>query len=81
MDPQYDDILPSAYKHGVSRADIDHALAHPVFMHDPDDRGCTMIVGGRRDGHLIEIGIVETSDGLTFVIHAQYPARNKYLRQ
>lgn len=68
-------ILPSALRHGIAHADIDHALTHAIAFHDDDD--LTMAIGPSRDGRLLEVALTE-ADGVV-VVHAMV-ARRKYLR-
>ena len=70
-------IAPSARKHGIADTDMIHAYNHPILVDDLDD-GFTMFVGADPAANLLEIGVVDTSDG-PIIIHAM-PARPKYLR-
>jgi hypothetical protein len=70
-------IAPSARKHGIADTDMIHAFNHPILVDDLDD-GFTMFVGADPAANLLEIGVVDTSDG-PIIIHAM-PARPKYLR-
>ena len=54
-----------------------HAFDHPIFVDDLDE-GFTMLVGADPVANLLEIGVVDTSDG-PIIVHAM-PARPKYLR-
>jgi hypothetical protein len=67
----------SAHKHGVSEADIRHALANQ-WRADPNDDGFEMVIGLDTRGRWLEVGVL-TDDGETVVIHAM-PARPKHLR-
>ena len=67
-------IAPSARTHGIPDADMIHAFNHPIFVDELDD-GFTMFVGADRATNLLEIGVVDTSDG-PIIIHAM-PARTK----
>ena len=67
-------FLKSAWKHGLAREDIDHALNNPVTVHYFD--GYVIVVGPSRSGLLLEVGV--SDDG--FVFHAM-PAREKFLRR
>lgn len=53
------------------------AFNHPILVDDVDD-GFTMFVGADPAANLLEVGVVETSDG-PIIVHAM-PARPKYLR-
>ena len=55
----------------------DSRLHHPILVDDLDD-GFTMFVGADPAANLLEIGVVDTSDG-PIIVHAM-PARPKYLR-
>lgn len=66
--------LKSAWKHGLSREDVDHALSNPVAVHYFD--GYVIIIGATRSGRLIEVGVNDDD----FVFHAM-PAREKFLRR
>ena len=70
-------IARSASRHGVAVNDILHAFNNPVRVESLDE-GMTMLIGASRTGHLLEIGIVESTVG-PVVVHAM-PARTKYLR-
>jgi hypothetical protein len=70
-------IATSARKHGVHDDDMIHAFNHPILVDDLDD-GLTMFVGADTVGSLLEVGVIDSSDG-PIVIHAM-PARPKYLR-
>ena len=70
-------IAPSARKHSIRDADIVHAFNHPIFV-DELDEGFTMFVGADPAANLLEIGVVDTSDG-PIIVHAM-PARPKYPR-
>ncbi len=70
-------IAPSARTHGIPDSDMIHAFNHPIFVDELDD-GFTMFVGADTAANLLEIGVVDTSDG-PIIVHAM-PARPKYLR-
>ena len=67
----------SARKHGVRDHDMIHAFNHPILVDDLEE-GLTMFVGADQAGNLLEVGIIDSSDG-PIIIHAM-PARPKYLR-
>ncbi|GAA2247711.1 hypothetical protein GCM10009851_36440 [Herbiconiux moechotypicola] len=69
-------ISRSAFKHGIPREDLMHALRHPLRRIDLDD-GLTMSIGPSRSGSLLEVCIVTDDDGPR-VIHAMR-ARRKFL--
>ena len=54
-----------------------HAFDHPIFVDDLDD-GFTMLVGADPAANLLEIGVVDASDG-PIIVHVM-PAGPKYLR-
>ncbi len=54
-----------------------HAFNNPIFVEDLEE-GFTMFVGADSAARLLEIGVVDSSDG-PIIIHAM-PARPKYLR-
>jgi hypothetical protein len=70
-------IAPSARKHGIPDSHMIHAFNHPIFVEELDD-GFTMFVGADPAANLLEIGVVDTSDG-PIIVHAM-SARTKYLR-
>jgi hypothetical protein len=70
-------IAISARKHGVRDDDMIHAFNHPILVDDLEE-GLTMFVGADLAGNLLEVGIIDSSDG-PIIIHAM-PARPKYLR-
>lgn len=69
-------IADSARKHGIADDDILHAFRNPIAVHDDD---VTVFVGADRAGSLLEIGIVESAEGVPVIVHAMF-ARDKYLR-
>ncbi|WP_296136424.1 hypothetical protein [uncultured Tessaracoccus sp.] len=68
------EIKGSAHKHGVTDADVLHAVGNAMFVHFFDDY--RMIVGPTEDGSLLEVAI--NLDGQIF--HAM-TARPKFLRR
>lgn len=70
-------IAPSARKHGIRDDDIIHAFNNPILVEELDE-GFTMFVGADPAANLLEIGVVDASDG-PIIVHAM-PARPKYLR-
>ena len=70
-------IAASARRHGVTDEDMLHAYGHPIRAFELDE-GMTMLVGGSASGALLEIGVVEGTDG-SVIVHAM-PAREKFLR-
>ena len=65
---------PSAFKHGVGRDDIDHALSNPIVIHYY--AGYVMVIGPSRSGDLLEVAVNVSGR----VFHAM-KARPKYLRR
>lgn len=70
-------ILRSATRHGITPAQIRHALRNAISLSITDD-DLTMIVGDDGRSQLIEVGFIESTRRTT-VIHAM-PARHKHLR-
>ena len=70
-------VAISARKHGIRDDDMIHAFNHPILV-DELEEGLTMFVGADLAGNLLEVGIIDSSDG-PIIIHAM-PARPKYLR-
>lgn len=71
-------IVASARKHGVTDDDILHAVNNPIRF-EPVEEGLTMLVGADRAGNLLEVGVVDGTDG-PVIVHAMR-ARAKYLRE
>ncbi len=71
------EIAPSARKHGITDEDIRHALKHYWMIRNTDNPAITIYIGPSKSVQLLEIIIVDDSDGLA-VIHAML-ARSKYL--
>jgi Xaa-Pro aminopeptidase len=72
------DIEASARKHGVTEADMVHALRHHWRSFGTDDPSVTMFIGPSAAAEPPEIGVVTDGDG-TAVIHAMR-ARRKFLK-
>lgn len=70
-------IAPSAFKHGLTRADILPAYRNPLRIWDLGD-GFTMMVGPNQAALILEVGYVEGATAMV-IIHGM-PAREKYLR-
>ena len=70
-------IAASARKHGIHDDDMIHAFNHPILVDDLDE-GLTMFVGADHAGNLLEVGVIDSTDG-PIIVHAM-PARPKYLR-
>lgn len=71
-------ILEPAHRHGVDAEDMLHALRNESY-HVAQEDGMVMFIGPDRQGHLIEVGVLEWF-GILAIGHAMRPARNKYLR-
>ena len=69
-------IAASAHRHGMS----DDNIRHAILAHGPDEEGLIMLVGPAYDGSLVEVGLVESSDGVRVIVHAMSPARARFLR-
>ncbi|HUF99649.1 MAG TPA: hypothetical protein VMM60_16090 [Ilumatobacter sp.] len=69
-------IATSARKHGI-HDDMIHAFNHPMVVDDLDD-GFVMFVGADTAGNLLEVGVIDSTDGP--IIAHPMPARPKYLR-
>ena len=54
-----------------------HAYGHLIRAFELDE-GMTMLIGGSASGALLEVGVVEGTDG-SVIVHAM-PAREKFLR-
>jgi hypothetical protein len=73
------EILPSAYRHGITAPDIDHAIAHALVVEEiGDDPLRYLELGPDRAGNLLELVILDRGDGPA-VIHAM-PMRRQYAR-
>ncbi|GAA1880613.1 hypothetical protein [Lapillicoccus jejuensis] len=70
-------IAASAFKQGVTEADMVHAYRNPVRIWDLGD-GFTMVVGPGGTATLLEVGYVE-GDRAHVIVHAMR-AREKFLR-
>lgn len=73
-------ILTSAHRHGVSDADMLHALRYAIRNVRQDDN-MVMFIGPDQSGNaLVEVGVVIWWGGELAIAHAMRPARTKYLR-
>jgi hypothetical protein len=70
-------IANSARKHGIHDDDMLHEFNHPMSVEDLDE-GFVMFVGADVAGNLLEIRVVDSTDG-PIIVHAM-TARPKYLR-
>ena len=62
----------SAFKHGISAADIAHAIAHARLLSSLDDYPPwrLLYLGPDRSGNFLEVVTIERDDGIELVIHA-----------
>ncbi|HEY1833117.1 MAG TPA: hypothetical protein VGG08_01675 [Solirubrobacteraceae bacterium] len=72
------DIHPSARKHRIVDADIEHAAANAMTMEDRDD-DTRLYLGPARNAAPLEIVTIVRDDGSELAIHAM-PMRLKYQR-
>ncbi|HUZ03407.1 MAG TPA: hypothetical protein VMU89_23935 [Thermomicrobiaceae bacterium] len=73
------DALPSARRHGVDEADIDHALRHAAVVEEVgEDPIRYLVIGPDRSGKLLELVVMDRPQGPA-VIHAM-GLRAKYRR-
>ncbi|WP_420442885.1 hypothetical protein [Candidatus Poriferisodalis sp.] len=73
-------ILRSAHRHGIPAEDILHAYRNITWTIPQDDCRITL-VGPRRDGDLLEVGVeYDAATGTDLIIHAMR-VRSKYMRQ
>jgi hypothetical protein len=71
-------IHPSARKHGISDADIEHAVSHAMSIDDQED-DLRLYLGPARDASLVEVATVVHADRVETAIHAM-GMRPKYRR-
>jgi len=71
-------IHPSARKHGIADADIEHATRNAMAIDNLDDE-LRLYPGPARDADLLEIVTLARDDGSELVIHAM-AMRPKYQR-
>lgn len=73
------DVLPSARRHGIDDADIDHAVSHATVVEEvADDPIRYLVIGPDRSGNLLELIVMDRPQGPA-VIHAM-AMRAKYRR-
>ncbi len=72
------EIHPSARKHGVADADIEHAVENAMTIEDQDD-DTRLYLGPARSAALLEVVTVVRDDGSEIAIHAM-GMRAKYQR-
>jgi len=63
------DFYGSAFKHGLSEADIKHALEHAIRIIDQDDES-RLYLGAAANGGLLEVVTYPRPDGTELVVHA-----------
>jgi len=63
------EVYGSAFKHGVARKDIRHALTQAVRSIDQDD-GSRLYLGAATNGDLLEVITYPRPDGSELVVHA-----------
>jgi hypothetical protein len=73
------EIHPSARKHGIADADIEHATEHAMTIESQDD-DTRLYLGPARDASLLEVVTIMRNDGSEFAIHAMN-MRSKYQRR
>ncbi len=62
-------IHPTARKHGISDADIEHAVSHAMSIDDRDN-GTRLYLGSARNAELLEVATIVHDDCLEIAIHA-----------
>jgi hypothetical protein len=63
------EIYESAFRHGVSKADINHVFRHAIRIIDQDD-GSLLYLGAAANGELLEVVTYPRPDGSELVLHA-----------
>jgi hypothetical protein len=59
----------TAFRHGISAADIEHVLKHPMRVIERDDRSF-LYLGPGRNAELLEVITVLRADETELAIHA-----------
>ena len=72
------EIHPSARRHGIADADINHAVANAMAIDDQDD-DTRLYLGPARNADLLEVVTIVRDDGSELAIHAMR-MRPKYRR-
>ena len=72
------EIHPSARKHGIADADIEHAMGQALAIDDQDD-DTRLYLGPARSADLLEVVTIVRDDGSELAIHAM-KMRPKYRR-
>lgn len=63
------EIHPSARKHGVGDADIEHAVSHAMSVDDQED-DLRLYLGPARSANLLEVVTAVRPSGIEVAIHA-----------
>ena len=64
------DVLPSARRHGIDEADIDHVIRNAIIVEEvADDPVRYLVLGPDRSGNLLELIVMDRPQGPA-VIHA-----------
>jgi hypothetical protein len=63
------ELYESAFKHGVSEADIKHVLRHAIRIINQDD-GSLLYLGAATNGELLEVVTYPRPDGSELAVHA-----------
>lgn len=71
-------IASSARRHGIGDEDMLHAYRNATDAYALDE-GLVMLVGPNRSGELLEVGVVQSGEGVAAIVHAM-KARPKFLR-
>jgi GNAT superfamily N-acetyltransferase len=69
-------IHPSARKHGISDADIEHAVNHAMSIDDRDNK-TQLYLGAARNADMLEVATITRGDSSEIAIHAM-KMRPKY---
>lgn len=72
------EVHPSARKHGIADADIEHATATAMSIDSQED-DTRLYLGPSRDADLLEVLTIVRDDGSELAIHAM-KMRPKYRR-
>jgi hypothetical protein len=71
-------VHPSALKHGVGKADIEHAIENAMVIED-QDQDTRLYLGPSRTAAMLEVVTLLRDDGSELAIHAM-SMRAKYER-
>lgn len=72
------EFASSAFRHGISQSDAEHAYRNRIGVWILDD-SFRMLVGPGEHGQLLEIGVARREEN-DIIVHAM-PAREKFLRR